>query len=34
MAMKKLDVATKRGVVLNGVIFSEKPSDTVVIVIT
>lgn len=34
MVMKKLDVATKRGVVLNGVLFSEKPSDTVVIAIT
>ncbi len=33
--MKGLDAATKRGTVLNGVIFdSEKKSDTVVIAIT
>ena len=34
MNMKELNVPTKRGTVLSGVLFSEKPSDTVVIAIT
>jgi len=32
--MRRLDVATKRGSVLNGVLFSEGPAETVVIAIT
>ncbi|MBU3199227.1 DUF1749 domain-containing protein [Clostridium estertheticum] len=32
--MKKLDIATKRGTVLNGVLFEAKGADTVVIAIT
>lgn len=34
MAMQRLDVATKRGVVLNGVLFSAGKTDTAVIAIT
>jgi len=32
--MKSLEIETKRGIILNGVLFSEKKSDTVLIAIT